>query len=183
MHTSNSSPARSSGSRALRKALPFLLLLPLLSADGACASGTQDYGSGGDATQNGPKAIILQPGETLALPFSVVPGNYYGNVGIVPHPTPFPEDGSQVRIWLSATADGPALSQRQCSKNVGQEGALNWDQTGKTDWKCQIPNEKAQLFLNLKLCISDRLDRSCNGPNVTYGTESARVYLSGSKYN
>ena len=131
----------------------------------------------------GTTGIILKPGETLALPFSVVPGSWYGNVGIVPTSTPFPEDGSQTRMWLSVSADGPAFQQTQCSRNVGQEGGLNWEQTGDTAWKCQIPNEKAQLFLNLKLCISDRLDRSCNGPNVTYGTESARVYLSGSKYN
>jgi hypothetical protein len=109
----------------------------------------------------------------------VVPGNYYGRVSIVPTSRGFPTDGAQVRMWFSSTADGPAYSQTQCSGNLGQEGALSWDQTGTRSYGCPIPNQKGQLFLNLKLCISYRDDRSCSSPDVKYGTEAAVIYISG----
>jgi hypothetical protein len=86
-------------------------------------------------------------------------------------------------MWFSATVDGAPFANRWCSGNLGQEGALSWEQTGDTTWKCQIPNEKAQLFLNLKLCISYPDDRSCSNPEVSYGTEAAEIYIAANLYD
>lgn len=147
----------------------------------ASTSGSPNYGSGGGNATGNSEAITLTPGETLALPFSVVPGSYSGTIGIVPTSLGFPTDGSQIRMWFSRTAGGAALADRWCSNNLGSEGAVKWSQKGEQA-KCPIPNEKADMFVNVRLCISDRKDRSCNGPNVKNGTESATVFIAGWLY-
>ena len=124
----------------------------------------------------------MQPGTTLTLPFSVVPGKYSGQIAIVPTSTGFPTDGAQVRMWFSSAAGGAPLSNRWCSGNLGSEGALTWDQTGAISYGCPIPNQKGELFLNLELCISDRRDRSCSAAGAKAGSEAATIYISGNLY-
>ena len=116
----------------------------------------------------------------MTLPFSVVPGQYAGQINVVPTSNGFPTDGSQIRMWVSSTAGGAALSSYWCSTNLGQEGAINWDQTGSISYGCPIPNQKGEMFVNLELCISDRKDRSCSAPGAKAGSQSAMIYISGS---
>jgi hypothetical protein len=54
--------------------------------------GSLNYGSAGSNATGNTSRITLKPGTTLALPFSVVAGSYYGKVGIVPTSTTFPSD-------------------------------------------------------------------------------------------
>lgn len=141
--------------------------------------GELDYGSGGNSATGRTTRLKLEPGRTTAFPFSVVPGDYYGQVGIVPTSSPFPDDASQVRMWWSTEAGGKPLSDSLCQQNLGREGTIWWRQTKVISFGCSIPNQKATLFLNLKLCISDRLDASCSAPGAKDGSESAEVYISG----
>lgn len=117
----------------------------------------------------------------MALPFSVVKGNYSGKIAIVPTSVPFPEDGSQVRMWFSSKAGGTPLENYWCSANLGSEGAVGWDQTGTSASKCPIPNQTGEFFVNLKLCVSNRLDRSCSAAGATDGSEAATIYISANK--
>ena len=116
----------------------------------------------------------------MTLPLSVVPGQYAGQINVVPTSNGWPTDGSGVRIWISSTAGGAPLSSYWCSVNLGQEGSLNWDQTGTISYGCPIPNQKGELFVNLELCISGQKDRSCSAPGAKAGSESAMIYISGS---
>ena len=146
---------------------------------GDVTCGELDYGSGGNSATGRTTRLKLEPGRTTAFPFSVVPGDYYGQVGIVPTSSPFPDDASQVRMWWSTEAGGKPLSDSLCQQNLGREGTIWWRQTKVISFGCSIPNQKATLFLNLKLCISDRLDASCSAPGAKDGSESAEVYISG----
>ena len=146
---------------------------------GDVTCGQLDYGSGGNSATGRTTRLKLEPGRTTAFPFSVVPGDYYGQVGIVPTSSPFPDDASQVRMWWSTEAGGKPLSDSLCQQNLGREGTIWWRQTKVISFGCSIPNQKATLFLNLKLCISDRLDASCSAPGAKDGSESAEVYISG----
>lgn len=145
-------------------------------------NGTLNFGSGGGSATGNTKSLTLEPGTTLTLPFSVVPGKYSGQIAIVPTSNGFPTDGAQVRMWFSSAAGGASLSNRWCSGNLGSEGALTWDQTGAISYGCPIPNQKGELFVNLELCISDRKDRSCSAPGATAGSQAAIIYISGNLY-
>ena len=148
-------------------------------AGGDVTCGERNYGSGGSDATGRTTRLKLEPGRITAFPFSVVPGDYYGQVGIVPTSSPFPDDGSEVRMWWSTEAGGKPISDPLCQQNLGREGTIWWRQTKVISFGCSIPNQKATLFLNLKLCISDRLDTSCSGPGARDGSETADVYISG----
>ena len=140
--------------------------------------GTFNYGSAGADATGRTDTISLSPGVTTALPFSTQAGAYTGRVGIVPTSYGFPTDGSEVRMWYSKTSNGAPLPGRFCAGNLGSEGSLWWDQTGTLSYGCQIPNANGSLYLNLQLCISGRLDKSCSS-GAKAGSQSARVYISG----
>lgn len=142
--------------------------------------GTLDYGSGGfDATGN-TTLLRVNSGGT-ALPFTVVAGSYSGRVGITPSSLPFPDDGSEVRMWWSETSGGSPLAGSSCSGNLGSEGFLYWDQSGKQGYGCVIPNQNATLYLNVKLCISNFKDSTCSASDAKNSGSEAPVYLSGTK--
>ena len=141
--------------------------------------GTFNYGSAGADATGRTDTITLSPGVTTALPFSTQVGNYVGRVGIVPTSYGFPTDGAEVRMWYSKTSNGAPLPGNFCAGNLGSEGSLWWDQTGELSYGCQIPNVNGSLYLNLQLCISGRLDKSCSAAGAKAGSESARVYISG----
>ena len=142
--------------------------------------GTLDYGSGGfDATGN-TTLLRVNSGGT-ALPFTVVAGSYSGRVGITPSSLPFPDDGSEVRMWWSETSGGSPLAGSSCSGNLGSEGFLYWDQSGKQGYGCVIPNQNATLYLNVKLCISNYKDSTCSASDAKNSESEAPVYLSGTK--
>jgi len=143
-------------------------------------AGTQDFGSGGaDAT--GKTSIIEVNGNITALPFTTVAGPYAGQVSLVETSAATPQDGSGVRAWISQSKGGTPLPGTKCSRNWGFQGSLNWDQTGKSSYSCQIPNANATLYLNLQLCISSRTDRTCSASGATSSTETATLYISGTK--
>ena len=92
---------------------------------GDVTCGELDYGSGGNSATGRTTRLKLEPGRTTAFPFSVVPGDYYGQVGIVPTSSPFPDDASQVRMWWSTEAGGKPLSDSLCQQNLGREGTID----------------------------------------------------------
>jgi len=141
--------------------------------------GTFNYGSAGADATGRTDTIKLSPGVTTALPFTTQAGNFVGRVGIVPTSYGFPTDGSEVRMWWSKTSNGKPLPGRFCADNLGSEGSLWWDQTGELSYGCQIPNANGSLYLNLQLCKSGRLDKSCSSSGAKAGSQSARVYISG----
>lgn len=142
--------------------------------------GGLDFGSGGAGATGNTERITIEPGATYVLPFTVVPGPYYGRVGIVPTSSPLPTDGSEVRMWWSTEAGGKPLADPSCQRNLGAEGAIYWDQGKQLGFGCPIPNQKGELFVNLKLCASDRLDHSCSAAGAIDGSQSADYYISAS---
>ena len=138
-----------------------------------------DYGSGGTYATGATRRLTMDSGETKAMPFTIKPGSFAGDVGIVPTSTPFPDDGSGVRAWFSATAGGAPLAGR-CAMTFGREGRIDWDQTGKFEYHCQIGNSTGQIYLNLKNCISARSDTTCSAAGAKNGGP-AEVYRSGTK--
>lgn len=142
-------------------------------------AGTLDFGSGGlDA--GGRTFPINVTSSVTSYPFSVVQGRWTGSVGIVPTSSPFPVDGSEVRMWWSTTQGGSALG-AACSGNLGSEGFLYWDQTGEQGYGCAIPNQDTTLFLNVRLCISSRTDTTCSSSAAQFTGATAPVYIRGLK--
>lgn len=150
------------------------------SVGAAVECGTLDYGSGGGDAIGQTARITVKPSATLVLPFSVISGSYYGKVGIVPTSMGLPTDGSGVRMWFSVKAGGAPLLHASCQRNLVFEGSVYWDQSDQLGFGCPIPNSDGPLFLNLRLCISDMTDGSCQAPDVNYGSQSVYVYIQGS---
>ena len=154
---------------------------------GACSPssrlqcGSLDYGSGGNDSTGKTTRLELDPGVTLALPFSVAPGANYGQIAIVPTSFGLPDDGAGVRMWWSAEAGGKPLANAWCSRNIGFEGSGYWVQSGKISYGCPIPDAAGKYFVNLQLCISDRSDTSCSAPGAKPGSESAYIYIQGNE--
>lgn len=147
-------------------------------ASGSVAGGNLDYGSGGGNANNRTSALSVT-NETIAYPFTVTPGTWHGRVGIVPTSAAFPDDGTRVRMWWSSTAGGSALS-NACAGNLGREGGLWWDQSGKLGYGCAIPNTAATLYLNIRACVSAANDLTCGAAGASPGS-AAPVYISGAK--
>jgi len=145
---------------------------------GSVSSGDLNFGSGGrDATGNSNRVTVSN--DTTAFPFSVAAGNHLGSVSVITTSTPFPTDGTGVRMWWSTTAGGTPLSS-SCAANIGRTGKLYWDQTGKLGYGCAIPNTKATLYLNLKSCKSSTADVTCSDKSASPGSP-ASLYIAGSK--
>ena len=148
---------------------------------GSVTCGSLDYGSGGNDATGKTSRIVLEPGKTLALPFTVAQGANYGQVGIVPTSYGLPDDGSAVRLWWSAEAGGKPLESSWCARNLGFEGGAFWDQAGKLGYGCPIPDANAKYFLNLRLCISSYSDTSCSASGARDGTQSTYIYIQGNE--
>jgi hypothetical protein len=167
-----SAPAVTSTSVAPAPAAPAYV------PSGSVSSGDLNYGSGGrNATGNSSRVTVSN--DTTAFPFSVAPGNYAGAVDVITSSTPFPTDGTAVRVWWSKTAGGSPLSV-SCAANIGRTGKLYWDQTGTLGYGCAIPNTRTTLYLNLKSCISPSTDVTCSDSKASPGSSSS-LYISGSK--
>ena len=138
-----------------------------------------DYGSGGDSATGNTVRITLFPGIVTVFPFTTNAEPRHGSVVVVPTSSGLPVDGSQVRMWMSNQPGGPPLvADSTCSQNVGFEGALTWDHAGVYDWACQV-DRSSSYFVNLRLCIAPRLDRTCSSPEARDGDEAADLYISG----
>ena len=137
-----------------------------------------NFGSGG-ANAGVRTYPVTVTNDTIAYPFTIKQGAFYGKVGIVPTASsPFPDDGTQVRMWWSKTAGGYPLAGASCEGVLGREGSAYWDQSGTLGFGCQIPNAAANLFLNFKACISSTVDARCTASDAKAGSP-APVYIYG----
>jgi hypothetical protein len=153
-----SAPAATSSTSSSTAAPPPAA--PAYVPSGSVSSGDLNYGSGGgNATGNRSRLTVTN--DTTAFPFTVAPGNFFGSVSVTTTSSPFPTDGTQVRVWWSSTAGGSPLP-GSCASNIGRAGKLYWDQTGTLGYGCDIPNASAKLYLNLRSCISAPGDRTCS---------------------
>ena len=144
---------------------------------GTVAGGNLDFGSGG--SNAGVKTYpVTVTNDIIAYPFTIIQGAYYGTVVIVPTSKPFPDDGTEVRMWWSKTAGGQPLAGAACSGNLGREGSRYWDQSGTRGYGCTIDNTAATLFLNLQACISTANDTTCSAAGAAAGSP-APIYLQG----
>ena len=148
------------------------------SSTGGVSCGSLNYGSAGSDATGNTSRLTVSPGTTVALPFTNKAGSYYGAVNVVPTSSPFPNDGSGLRMWWSKEAGGPPVSSN-CEANIGREGTLWWDQGSSLSSACKLGSSQSSYFLNVALCISSYNDSSCSDPSVKYGNESASVYISG----
>lgn len=143
---------------------------------GSVSAGNLDFGSGGGNATG--RTYGLSVGyDTVAYPFTVKTGPFFGQVSIVPTSAKFPDDGTGVRLWLSKTAGGTPLA-GGCARTAGSTGALWWDQTGTLGYGCSIPNTATTLYLNVRACISETSDTTCSSARGRGGY--APIYISGS---
>jgi hypothetical protein len=144
--------------------------------DGVTA-GDLDFGSGGGSSGVTTHALTVT-NDIIAHPFTVIEGAYYGSVVIVPTSSPFPDDGTGVRMWWSETAGGPPLVGASCSARLGREGTMHWDQSGTRGYGCQIDNVASTLHLNVQACISAADDTICGADGAEAGSP-APIYIQG----
>jgi len=144
--------------------------------DGVTA-GDLDFGSGGGSSGVTTHALTVT-NDIIAHPFTVIEGAYYGKVMIAPTSSPFPDDGTGVRMWWSETAGGPPLAGAFCSARLGREGTMHWDQSGTRGYGCQIDNVASTLHLNLQACISAADDTTCGADGAEAGSP-APIYIQG----
>jgi hypothetical protein len=132
--------------------------------------GDLDFGSGGG--DSGVKThFVWVPNEIIAYPFTVKQGNYHGRVGIYPTSSPYPTDGSGIRLWWSRTPGGEQLPGTDCNPDVGKLSSHNWTQViSERSYGCQIPNEDATLYLNVQACISTYDDLNCTADGAKPGS-------------
>ena len=132
-------------------------------------TGDLDFGSGGDSSGVTTYPVTVT-NDIIANPFTVIEGAYYGSVGIYPSSTPYPTDGTEIRMWWSKTAGGPPLEGASCSPRIGRESNNTWDQSGEIGYGCLIDNVDSTLFLNLRACISTSDDTTCTAADAEAGS-------------
>ena len=147
-------------------------------AGGSVETGDLDFGSGGGNSGVSVKPVVVT-NDTIAYPFTIRQGAFYGRVSIGPTSRPFPSDGTRVRLWWSKTAGGQPLAGASCAANVGREGTMYWDQSKTRGFGCAIDNVDATLYLNLRACISDKTDTTCGADDAEAGSD-APIYIQGS---
>ena len=147
-------------------------------AGGSVETGDLDFGSGGGNSGVTTYSVSVT-NDTIAYPFTVKQGAFYGSVAIVPTSRPFPADGTGVRLWWSKTAGGQPLADPSCSARVGREGTRYWDQSKTRGYGCPIDNVDSTLYLNLRACISAKSDTTCGAADAKAGS-AAPIYVQGS---
>ena len=147
-------------------------------AGGSVETGDLDFGSGGGNSGVSVYRVSVT-NDTIAYPFTIKQGGFYGRVSIGPTSLPFPDDGTGVRLWWSKTAGGQPLAGASCSANVGREGTRYWDQSGTRRYGCTIDNVDSTLYLNLRACISVKTDVTCGADDAKAGS-AATIYIQGS---
>ena len=145
---------------------------------GSVAAGNLDFGSGGGNATGNTYPVTFTANIT-AYPFTVQPVRFFGAAAIVVTSTPFPSDGTGVRMWWSKTKGGSPISSG-CAANMGRTATFYWDQTGTLGYGCSIPNEAATLYLNFRTCIAPQSDATCSSSGAKAGSP-APVYVSGLK--
>jgi hypothetical protein len=144
--------------------------------DGVTA-GELDFGSGGGSSGVTTHSLTVT-NDIIAHPFTVIEGAYYGSVGIYPTSTPYPTDGTEVRMWWSETAGGPPLAGVDCAPSIGREANNTWDQSETRGYGCQIDNVDSTLFLNMRACVSTFDDTTCTAVDAEAGSP-VHIYVGG----
>ena len=144
---------------------------------GSVETGDLNFGSGGGNSGVSVYSVVVT-NDTIAYPFTVKQGAFYGRISIGPTSRPFPADGTGVRLWWSKTAGGQPLAGASCSANVGREGTRDWDQSGTRRYGCTIDNVDSTLYLNLRACISVKTDTTCGADDASAGSD-APIYIQG----
>ena len=147
-------------------------------AGGSVAAGDLDFGSGGGNSGVSVYRVSVT-NDTIAYPFTIKQGAFYGRGSIGPTSLPFPDDGTGVRLWWSKTAGGQPLAGASCSAKVGREGTRFWDQSKTRGYGCTIDNVDSTLYLNLRACISVKTDTTCGADDAKAGS-AAPIYIQGS---
>ena len=146
-------------------------------AGGSVESGNLDFGSGGG--NSGVKTYFVSvTNDTIAYPFTVKQGAFYGSVGIYPTSKPYPTDGSEIRLWWSKAKGGEPLAGAACHPRIGRESKNSWDQSGKRGYGCPIENVDSTIYLNLRACISTSDDTTCAAPGAKAGS-AVPTYVGG----
>ena len=147
-------------------------------AGGSVETGDLDFGSGGGNSGVSVYRVSVT-NDTIAYPFTIKQGAFYGRVSIGPTSLPFPDDGTGVRLWWSKTAGGQPLAGASCSAKIGREGTRYWDQSQTRGYGCTIDNVDSTLYLNLRACISVKTDTTCGADDASAGSD-APIYIQGS---
>ena len=145
---------------------------------GSVETGDLDFGSGGGNSGVSVYSVLVT-NDTIAYPFTIKQGAFYGRISIGPTSFPFPADGTGVRLWWSKTAGGQPLAGASCSAKVGREGTRYWDQSKTRGYGCTIDNVDSTLYLNLRACISVKTDTTCGADDAKAGSD-APIYIQGS---
>ena len=144
---------------------------------GSVETGDLDFGSGG-GNSGVSTYFVSVTNDTIAYPFTVKQGAFYGSVGIYPSSKPYPTDGSEVRLWWSKEKGGEPLAGAACHPRIGREAKNSWDQTGKRGYGCPIENIDSTIYLNLRACISTSDDTTCTAPDAKAGS-AVPTYIGG----
>ena len=144
---------------------------------GSVETGDLDFGSGG-GNSGVSTYFVSVTNDTIAYPFTVKQGAFYGSVGIYPSSKPYPTDGSEIRLWWSKAKGGEPLAGAACHPRIGRESKNSWDQSGKRGYGCPIENIDSTIYLNLRACISASDDTTCTAPDAKAGS-AVPTYIGG----
>ena len=144
---------------------------------GSVEDGNLDFGSGG-GNAGVTTYFVSVTNDTIAYPFTVKQGAFYGSVGIYPSSKPYPTDGSEIRLWWSKEKGGEPLAGSACHPRIGRESKNSWDQSGKRGYGCPIENVDSTIYLNLRACISASDDTTCTAPDAKAGS-AVPTYIGG----
>ena len=144
---------------------------------GSVETGDLDFGSGG-GNSGVSTYFVSVTNDTIAYPFTVKQGAFYGSVGIYPSSKPYPTDGSEIRLWWSKSKGGEPLAGAACHPRIGRESKNSWDQSGKRGYGCPIENIDSTIYLNLRACISASDDTTCTAPDAKAGS-AVPTYIGG----
>lgn len=144
---------------------------------GSVESGSLDFGSGG-GNAGVTTYFVSVTNDTIAYPFTVKQGAFYGSVGIYPSSKPYPTDGTEVRLWWSKVKGGEPLAGAACHPRIGRESKNSWDQSGQRGYGCLIENVDSTIYLNLRACISTSDDTTCAAPGAKAGS-AVPTYVGG----
>ena len=146
-------------------------------AGGSVETGDLDFGSGG-GNSGVSTYFVSVTNDTIAYPFTVKQGAFYGSVGIYPSSQPYPTDKSEIRLWWSKSKGGEPLAGAACHPRIGRESKNSWDQSGKRGYGCPIENIDSTIYLNLRACISASDDTTCTAPDAKAGS-AVPTYIGG----
>lgn len=158
-------------------------LIPSTGGNGKCtntpdiACSGYDFGSAGRDSGGNSVRVDVPAGQVLVSELSMKSGNYFGILKFVPTSSGLPDDGSQLRSWISSTPNGTPLTGEYCAFISRFEGSFYWDQTGSIGFACQLPLNGGSYFWNLAACTAPPFDLTCSQGTPASGPVG--LYLAG----